>query len=692
MYEYGHTRTISIEMSYLLTEPTAVLVAGGTPERRDAVGSALDGGVAGRVSTAGTPDEACRELDARDDVGCVVLLDDDPGAVEDVCDAAGAAEPSGLLPVVACGSDPVARAAVRREACRYLPASTEPAAFREVVDDALASYERRRDQVADSTVLQTLLAEGEMTMFAKDGEGRYVRMADVPYTPDPQEVRGQTDVEAFGDYYPESSQEAYADDLTVVETGEPIREKVEKYEGRGGEHWSEATKLPWRVDGETLGVTGFAVDVSNRVRYERDLNEQRRRFDQFASYVSHDLRTPLQVSVGALEQARESEGGDLEAALDRIERANRRIEEILEDLSALARGDRDDGELPEEVLEALDVGVPSTELAPLVENVWRVDGSDEATLETVVPEETVLRAETETVRPLVENLLKNAVVHGGEDVTVRVGVTDRGFYVADDGPGIPDAERARVLEPGYTTSEEGTGTGLAIVRDTVEQEDWKLEIGESELGGARFEVGDAPVVVPKDMTPSTPVEITENVDVGDVSIPGEATYHEAIDRWTVVGDGRDIWQEIDEFHFVYGRTRGPVRVKGRLAELEQVHEYSKAGLMVRGSLDDDAAFAFVGATGEYGTETLWRDRSGADAASEQFEEPYEAYQWYRADLVDGDVTLSFSTDGEEWQPLDQRPVDLEGDLCVGLAVCSHSRDATCEAQFEDVTVTRLDAD
>ena len=514
----------------------------------------------------------------------------------------------------------------------------------------------------------------------------------MPYTPDPDEVRGQTDVGAFGDYYPDASEEAYADDLAVVETGEAVREKLEQYEGRGGEHWSEATKLPWRVDGEVLGVAGFAVDVSNRVRYERDLDEERRRFDQFASYVSHDLRTPLQVAVGALEQARESDGEDREAAFDRIERANDRIEEILADLSALSKGDRDDGELPEEVLEALDVGVPETELAPLVENVWRVDGTEDATLEVTVPEGTVLRAETETVRPLVENLLKNAVDHGGDDVTVRVGTTSRGFYVADDGPGIPDADREKVLEPGYTTSEAGTGTGLAIVRETVEQEDWELEIGRSVLGGARFEVGDAPVVVPKDLTPSTPVDLTENVDVGDVSIPGEATYHEAIDRWTVVGDGRDIWQEIDEFHFVYGETRGPVRIEGRLAELEQVHEYSKAGLMVRDSLDDDAAFAFVGATGEYGTETLWRERSGADAASEQFEEPYEAYQWYRADLVDGDVTLSFSTDGKEWQPLDQRPVDLAGDLCVGLAVCSHSVEETCEAAFEDVTVSRLDAE
>mgnify|MGYP000026501665 CR=1 FL=1 len=700
-------------MSYLLTEPRAVLVVGGG-ERRDEVVRAVETGSVGQTGTVetgtvetvtvetGTVEtvtvetvEASREvLDDRADVGCVVVPGSDAERLTAVCRAAADAEPSGLLPVVAWGTESVATTAACHEACRYLPESAGADDLRAVVDDALSAYERRRAEAADSSILQTLLTEGNMTMFAKDEAARYVRMADIPYTPDPDESRGKTDREVFGERYPESSLEAYKDDRQVVETGEPIRERLEQYTGRGGDHWSEATKLPWRVDGELLGLVGYAVDVTERVRYENELAEQRRRFDQFASYVSHDLRTPLQVSVGALEHARESEGvdEDLSSALDRIERANQRIEEILADLSALSKGDQSGGTLPDEVLDALDVGVSSTELEPLVENVWRVDGTEAATLEVAVPDGTELRAETETVRPLVENLLKNAIDHGGEDVTVRVGTTGRGFYVADDGPGIADAEREKVLEPGYTTSEEGTGTGLSIVRETVEQQDWGLEIGESDLGGARFDVTDAPIVVPTAATPADTVELTENRDVGEVSIPGEATYDEFRDAWTVVGDGRDIWQDIDEFHFVYGETSGPVRIEGRLGQFEGVHEYSKAGLMVRDGLDDDAAFAFVGATSDFGSEALWRERDGAEAASEQFGEPYEAYQWYRIDAVDGEVTLSFSTDAEEWQPLDQRPVALEDPVCVGLAVCSHSSDETIEARFENVTVTELDVE
>jgi signal transduction histidine kinase len=82
-------------------------------------------------------------------------------------------------------------------------------------------------------------------------------------------------------------------------------------------------------------------------------------------------------------------------------------------------------------------------------------------------------------------------------VTVRVGPiettqasTDRvdGFYVADDGPGIPEDERESVFEGGYSTSDDGTGLGLAIVRSIAEAHDWTVTVTESEAGGARFEI------------------------------------------------------------------------------------------------------------------------------------------------------------------------------------------------------------
>ncbi|MFB6128407.1 MAG: histidine kinase, partial [Halorhabdus sp.] len=85
-----------------------------------------------------------------------------------------------------------------------------------------------------------------------------------------------------------------------------------------------------------------------------------------------------------------------------------------------------------------------------------------------------------------------------------------------------------------------------------------------------------------------------------------------------------------------------------------------------------------------------RTRTGENAESNQYEEPYDAFQWYQLVVDDRGVTLSFSTDGEEWQPLDQLPIELEAPYHVGLAVCSHADDLTAEARFENVTVHELE--
>jgi signal transduction histidine kinase len=76
---------------------------------------------------------------------------------------------------------------------------------------------------------------------------------------------------------------------------------------------------------------------------------------------------------------------------------------------------------------------------------------------------------------------------GDSVVTVTVGSTDSGFYVADDGPGIPESMREDVFETGYTTSADGTGFGLDIVRTIAAAHGWRVAAVEGAAGGARFE-------------------------------------------------------------------------------------------------------------------------------------------------------------------------------------------------------------
>ena len=105
-----------------------------------------------------------------------------------------------------------------------------------------------------------------------------------------------------------------------------------------------------------------------------------------------------------------------------------------------------------------------------------------------------VRADRSRLQQLFENLLRNAVEHGREDVTVTVGALEDGFYVADDGDGVPPGDRERIFESGYTTKEDGTGFGLAIVTEIVEAHGWTVDVTGAEGGGARFEFTDCTAV------------------------------------------------------------------------------------------------------------------------------------------------------------------------------------------------------
>jgi len=188
--------------------------------------------------------------------------------------------------------------------------------------------------------------------------------------------------------------------------------------------------------------------------------------------ASHDLRTPLTTAQTAAELARET--GDPEF-FEKLDDAHDRFERMLDDLLTLAReGD------------AVAVTEP-TDLRTVARTAWESVGIDAA--EFSVAASPTVEANAGRLRRLLENLLRNAVVHAGEGVRVRVGSLDdgAGFYVADDGPGVPADARESVFEPGYTTAEEGSGFGLAIVSRIAAAHGWDVRLTSSDAGGARFE-------------------------------------------------------------------------------------------------------------------------------------------------------------------------------------------------------------
>jgi PAS domain S-box-containing protein len=213
-------------------------------------------------------------------------------------------------------------------------------------------------------------------------------------------------------------------------------------------------------------------DITERKRREQALEQKNERLDQFTSFVSHDLRNPLQVAAGHAALAREN--GDSQR-IRHVESALSRMDEMIEDLRTLTFADR-------ERLETTRV-----DLKTAAQDAW--SGIDSSGLTLLVRESCPVVADREFLLHVLENLFRNAMEHAGENATISVGCLEggEGFYVADDGPGIPEDEREEVLGYGYTTTDEGTGIGLSIVRTVADAHEWEITVTESESGGARFE-------------------------------------------------------------------------------------------------------------------------------------------------------------------------------------------------------------
>ena len=236
----------------------------------------------------------------------------------------------------------------------------------------------------------------------------------------------------------------------------------------GGTHSIEYTAKSNFRQGQHLIVSR---DITDRKEHERELESQVERLGEFARVLSHDLRNPLSVAQSRLELA--SAESDSEH-FDSIERAHTRMESLIDDMLTLAR---EESHTPD---------IERVSLPEMVTSCWANVETRGATLDTKIHR--TIQADENRLKQLLENLIRNAVEHGGEDVTVTVGQQDGGFYVEDDGDGIPPDNRTKVLEDGYSSQQEGTGFGLTIVKQAVEAHGWEISVTEAAGGGARFEI------------------------------------------------------------------------------------------------------------------------------------------------------------------------------------------------------------
>ncbi|EMA06972.1 HTR-like protein [Haloferax denitrificans ATCC 35960] len=186
--------------------------------------------------------------------------------------------------------------------------------------------------------------------------------------------------------------------------------------------------------------------------------------------LRHDLRNPLNIIDGYVKMLAANIGEREEISI--IRQAIVRINEISENLFAFSKSS------------AL------TEVSPvsvdyLARTAWQSMVTEEATL--LLEDSHRIIGDRRLLLQLFENLFRNAIEHAGPTCTVRVGVLRDGFYVEDDGTGIPEAMQRKAIGAKYSTT--GTiGLGLSVVQAIARGHDGELSIQESSTGGARFEL------------------------------------------------------------------------------------------------------------------------------------------------------------------------------------------------------------
>jgi signal transduction histidine kinase len=189
--------------------------------------------------------------------------------------------------------------------------------------------------------------------------------------------------------------------------------------------------------------------------------------------LAHGLKTPLSVLTN---EARRSHGPLADLVARQVALMRRQVDHHLARARAIATGT---------ILGA------RTDVLPVLDDLRRTLGRIYAEkalmIEVVCPPELAFRGARQDLEEMLGNLLDNASKWARARVSVRVELAGEHLQVAieDDGPGLPPARRAEVLERGHRLDEQvpGTGLGLAIVADLAQLYRGRLVLEEAESGG-----------------------------------------------------------------------------------------------------------------------------------------------------------------------------------------------------------------
>ncbi len=156
--------------------------------------------------------------------------------------------------------------------------------------------------------------------------------------------------------------------------------------------------------------------------------------------------------------------------------------------------------------------------------------------------------------------------------------------------------------------------------------------------------------------------------------------------FTMTAEGVDIWDSSDQFHFAYKELSGAGTIIAKVESVENTHEWAKAGVMIRDTLDADSRHAMMVVTPTQGVSFQRRTPAGASSSSDN-EAGITAPQWVKIErTVGGLVKGYYSADGTTWTQVGTpQTVTMNTPMYIGLALTSHNSSVVCEAKFSNVS-------
>jgi signal transduction histidine kinase len=257
------------------------------------------------------------------------------------------------------------------------------------------------------------------------------------------------------------------------------------------------------ISGETRAALEFvceqlpgALDVcrliEEKLQLERELAERERLavLGQMAASISHNLKNPLG-SIKTILQVQmenpevpESIRGETKMVLEEIGRLSSKLNQLLQFSRPALRGGA--------IAPACDARAVAEEVGGVLRH--EADRRGVAFKLELEGQRTKVAASSEALGEILSNLLVNALEASPRGGHVKVSGHGNGngflFAVEDEGPGVPESARERILQPFFTTKTQGTGLGLAIVARRVAEFggklDWQSPVKDGK--GTRFEV------------------------------------------------------------------------------------------------------------------------------------------------------------------------------------------------------------